>query len=126
MQPIKFGGLKKTTLPAKAAPKKPGTKSVFGAGADEDDDEAAAPLPPHLLGNKSKSKVSTATLSKAQKAKQAAELELDQSVYEYDEVYDNMKEGSRLAALEKKKESGERKVRSSLGDTADSACVPVR
>lgn len=108
MQPIKFGGLKKTALSSKAAPKKPGSTSVFGAGADDDDEPV--PLPPHLLGDSSKAKVSTATLNKAQKAKQAAELQMDQSVYEYDEVYDNMKEGSRLAALEKKKESGERKV----------------
>lgn len=35
-------------------------------------------------------------------------------MYEYDEVYDNMKEGSRMAEAAKKKDSGERKVRFTL------------
>lgn len=114
MQPIKFGGLKKVGLPPNKAAQKPKpARIVFG----EDEEDAALPAP---LGVASKSSsksplVSTASLSRAQKAKQAAELELDSSVYEYDEVYDNMKEGSRLAQLEKKKESGERKVSRSEG-----------
>lgn len=109
MQPVKLSfGIKKTGLAAKAAPKKSGA-SVFAA---EDDDEPVPSTSKLPTSNKpgQQPRVSTASLSKAQKAKQAADLLLDSTVYEYDEVYDNMKEGSRQAELEKKKDSGERKV----------------
>ncbi|ORY60411.1 coiled-coil domain-containing protein 55-domain containing protein [Leucosporidium creatinivorum] len=120
MQPVKLSfGIKKTGL-AKPAAKK-GTASVF-AGADDDDEPA--PSTSKLASTSSKSsqpRVSTATLSKAQKAKQAEELLLDSTVYEYDEVYDNMKEGSRQAELEKKKDAGDRKPKyiSRLMETAE-------
>lgn len=108
MQPVKLSfGIKKAGL-AKAAPKKAGS-SVFAAG-DDDEEEQPVPSTSKLTAAGNKPRVSTASLSKAQKAKQAADLLLDSTVYEYDEVFDQMKEGSRLAELEKKKESGERKV----------------
>jgi coiled-coil domain-containing protein 55 len=90
---------------SKPAVKKP-SASVFSQADDDEPVPSTSTLP-----STSRPKVSTATLSKAQKAKQAADLLLDSSVYEYDEVYDNMKEGSRVADLEKKKDAGERKVR---------------
>lgn len=108
MQPVKLSfGIKKAGS-AKAAPKKAGA-SVFAAG-DDDEEEQPVPSTSKLTAAGNKPRVSTASLSKAQKAKQAADLLLDSTVYEYDEVFDQMKEGSRLAELEKKKESGERKV----------------
>lgn len=121
--PIKlsFGGLKKPIInnnntKSFQPPKKLSTKPAFSF---TDADEDLPPAPPEPKASTSKlpigsvapqPKVSTATLSRQQKLKQAQDLELDKSVYEYDEVYDNMKEGSRLAELEKKKDSGERKV----------------
>lgn len=105
MQPVKLSfGIKKTGL-AKPAAKK-GTASVF-AGADEDDE----PAPSTSKLAQQQPRVSTASLSKAQKAKQAEEL-LDSTVYEYDEIFDRIKEGSRQAELEKKKDAGDRKVSS--------------
>lgn len=112
MQPVKLSfGIKKTGL-AKPAAKK-ATAFVFAAA--DDDDEPAPSTSKLASTNSNKSsqpRVSTASLSKAQKAKQAGELLLDRTVYEYDEVYDNMKEGSRQAELEKKKDAGDRKVSS--------------
>jgi len=112
---LSFGGAK---LPAKAGPKPnafgfppkkaaPST-SVFGH-QDDDDERTQTPIPSTSSAS-SKQKISTATLSRAQKAKQAEELLLDRTVYEYDEVYDNMKEGSRQAEQDKKKDAGDRKV----------------
>lgn len=91
--------------------KKPSRVSAFASQGEDDE-----PIPSTSnLAQKAQSKaagkgLSTATLSRQQKAKQAEDLALDSSVYEYDEVYDNMKEGGRLALLEKKKDAGERKV----------------
>lgn len=97
----------------KAAAVKPGFKpkpkpslSKPSAFSQADEDE---PLPTPSTSSLPRPKVSTATLSKAQKTKQAAELLQDQSVYEYDEVYDNMKAGGRAAELARKQDAGERK-----------------
>ncbi|GJN91156.1 hypothetical protein Rhopal_004174-T1 [Rhodotorula paludigena] len=115
-------GLNKAALP-RQAPKKPAKgKPVFG-GADDDDDEGGALPPAHLDTSRSKNRpaVSTASLSRAQKAKQQEELALDSSVYEYDEVWDNMKAAEKAAQSERKKESGERKPKyiSRLMETAE-------
>ncbi|CEQ41389.1 SPOSA6832_03080 [Sporobolomyces salmonicolor] len=114
-------GLNKAALP-RPAPKKASAqpkKSVFGGEDDDDDSPALSPSTSALLD--SRPKVSTATLTKAQKAKQQAELELDSTVYEYDEVYDNMKAGEMAAVAERKKESGDRKPKyiSRLMETAE-------
>lgn len=83
----------------------------------EDEDE---PIPStSTLPQNNRIKLSTASLSRQQKLKQAADLALDSSVYEYDEVYDNMKEGGRLAEVEKKKDAGERKVSKLTSQTSD-------
>lgn len=86
-------------------------RSAFGAGADDDDDEPLQ-LPAHLDTAKAKNRpgVSTATLSKAKRAQQQAEVELDKSVYEYDEVYDNMKAAQQSVQEARKQESTDRKV----------------
>lgn len=112
---LSFGGLKKPITKLVGTLKKPfNTKLSF----EDDDDEPVAStskLPTTTTAtaaSNSRIKISTSTLSRAQKAKQAADIELDSTIYEYDEVYDNMKEGSRLAEVEKKKDAGERKVSS--------------
>lgn len=96
-------GFKPKPKPSAASTKKP---AAFGAD-DDDDDLPSAPLP--STSTLPRSKISTASLSKAQKAKQAADLALDSSVYEYDAVYDNMKAGARAAAEARKLDAGERK-----------------
>lgn len=104
-------GLNKAQLPRQPVKRAVPGKSAFGAGADDDDDEPLQ-LPAHLDTAKAKSRpgVSTATLSKAKKAKQQAEVELDKSVYEYDEVYDNMKAAQQSVQEARKQESTDRKV----------------
>ncbi|GAA5878529.1 hypothetical protein JCM1840_005539 [Sporobolomyces johnsonii] len=113
-------GLNKAALP-RQAPKKPSAppNKFFGGGDDDDDDSAPSPSTSALVN--ARPKVSTATLTKAQKAKQQAELELDSTVYEYDEVYDNMKAGEMAAVAERKKDSGDRKPKyiSRLMETAE-------
>ncbi|GAA5988184.1 hypothetical protein JCM10908_002100 [Rhodotorula pacifica] len=88
----------------------PGKSAFGGAGADDDDDEPIQ-LPAHLDTARAKNRpgVSTATLSKAKKAQQQAEVELDKSVYEYDEVYDNMKAAEKSVQEARKQESADRK-----------------
>jgi hypothetical protein len=110
-------GLNKAALP-RVAPKKLPGKSLFSAGGDDDDDEPPPPPGSHLGG--SRPRVSTASLTKAQKAKQKAEVELNSSVYEYDEVYDNMKAAEKMAVDKRKHESSDLKVRPC------SLCEPVR
>ena len=115
--PLKLSfGLKQ---PTKLAPAKPKSKSssIKPArpllGHDDDDDDNIVPTDPSLsLASSSRPRVSTTTLPKAQKAKQAADLALDESVYEYDGVYDQMKQGALLASASKRQDAGERKVRS--------------
>ncbi|GAA5896452.1 hypothetical protein JCM6882_001017 [Rhodosporidiobolus microsporus] len=99
-------GLNKAALPRQPAKKQPG-KSLFGA-QDDDDDDAAPPPPSSTLAG-SRPRVSTATLTKAQKAKQKQEIEMDSSVFEYDEVYDNMKAAEKVAVEKRKEESTDRK-----------------
>lgn len=103
-------GLNKAQLP-RQPPKKPAAaKPIFG-GADDDDDAPAPPPGTDTTKSKQRPGVSTASLTKAQKKKQQEEVELDPSVFEYDEVYDNMKAAERIAKEERKKESSDRKVR---------------
>lgn len=96
--PIKLGLAK-----PKAAPAKVSRPSAFG---DDDDGPVRGPtastskLPPPA----------NATLSRAQKKAVDQAKELDASVYEYDEVYDYLKEGERQAEKERAKENAERKV----------------
>ncbi|KAK4702960.1 coiled-coil domain-containing protein 55, partial [Phenoliferia sp. Uapishka_3] len=107
---LSFGFKSATVKPGFKPKSKPSLSKppAFSLGGDDDDDAPAA-IPTPSTSSLPRPKVSTATLSKAQKAKQASELALDSSVYEYDEVYDNMKAGSRQAELDKKKDAGERK-----------------
>lgn len=109
-------GLNKAALPRHAvAAKAKGKARAFDAGDDSDDDDRLV-APPTAKG------VSNAKLTKAQKLKQQQELELDQSAYEYDEVYDAMKQGEKLALEQVKQESSDRKASpvllSSLGENA--------
>ncbi|GAA5881153.1 hypothetical protein JCM8547_005262 [Rhodosporidiobolus lusitaniae] len=101
-QKLSFG-LNKAALP-RVAPKKQQATSLFG---QQDDDDA--PAPPHQQLGGNRPRVSTATLTKAQKAKQKAEVELDSTLFEYDEVYDNMKAAEKQATEERKAESSDRK-----------------
>lgn len=112
--PVKLSfGLNKAQLPRQPVKRAVPGKSAFGLQPDDDDDDSLE-LPAHLDTAKAKNRpaISTATLTKAKRAQQQAELELDQSVYEYDEVYDNMKAAEKVAVDARKQESADRKVRS--------------
>ncbi|KAL8292440.1 hypothetical protein RQP46_001052 [Phenoliferia psychrophenolica] len=103
-------GFKAATIKPGFKPKpKPAAPKASLFSQPDDDDPAPAPVP--STSSLPRPKVSTATLSKAQKAKQAADLALDSSIYEYDEVFDKMKTGEREAELAKKKDAGDRKPR---------------
>ena len=97
-------GLNKAALPRQAIPPKKGKAKAFQSFGSDDEEEAPTPPPPTAKG------VSTSRLSKQQRLKQEQELELDKSAYEYDEVYDAMKQGEKLALESIKKESTDRKV----------------
>ncbi|GAA5890723.1 hypothetical protein JCM8208_004974 [Rhodotorula glutinis] len=114
-------GLNKNAL-SRQAPKKPPPASrarpVFGG---DDDDEAPPPAPLDTSRATNRPAVSTATLSRQQKAKQQAELALDSSVFEYDEVYDNMKAAEKSAQAKRKDDGADRKPKyvSKLMETAE-------
>ncbi|BGP00136.1 hypothetical protein RTG_00090 [Rhodotorula toruloides ATCC 204091] len=101
-------GLNKAQLPRQPLKKPAAAKPIFG-GADNDDDAPTPPPGTDTSKSKQRPGVSTASLTKAQKKKQQQEVELDPSVFEYDEVYDNMKAAERVAKEERKKESSDRK-----------------
>ncbi|KAM0752282.1 hypothetical protein T439DRAFT_324354 [Meredithblackwellia eburnea MCA 4105] len=131
-QKLSFGFNKPASNSASLAPKKTfklataaskPKPSAFGALNDDDDDDQP-PKPStskHLQNQQKGPRVSTASLTKAQKAKQAADIALDSSVYEYDEVYDKMKAGERMAEQERKKEAGDRQPKyiNKLMETAE-------
>ena len=103
---LSFGFKAATIKPGfKPKPKLSAPKASLFSQPDEDD----APAPVPSTSTLPRTKVSTATLSKAQKAKQASDLALDSSIYEYDAVFDQMKAGSREAELARKQDAGERK-----------------
>ena len=107
---LSIGGLKKPTIKkglGAAGPAKKAVKpSAFAAGSDEEDNNL-----PIASGSKAKPAVQVnAPLSRAEKQRVKEAEALDATVYEYDEVYDNMKAGERQVELDRKKESQERKV----------------
>lgn len=129
MQPIRLslGGSKAsgsgTKLSLKSKSAKSAVKpSVFGQqGTQEDDDDDDDEDDRNAAGGqagkgKSKAKpgappsAAATTLSRKERLQREEQLKLDQTVFEYDEVYDNMKAGERQAELEKRKEAGDRKV----------------
>jgi hypothetical protein len=112
----------KLSLGGKAALPKPSSKpaqpaNAFAAlGDDEDKVPSTSKRPPAPFAQ------NAAVLSRAQKLKLAEAQTLDASVYEYDEVYDSMKEGERKALEARQEQDAERKVRS-LSLTADRGLV---
>ncbi|GAA5936510.1 nuclear speckle splicing regulatory family 1 protein [Sporobolomyces koalae] len=130
MNPPKLSfGLNKAALP-RVAPKPSkldpkgkgkGKANALAFGQDDDDEDEQSNLAPPRTTRTGPGGVSTARLSKAQREKQARELELDQSAYEYDEVYDQMKLGEKQAQAVLKAESSDRKPKyiSKLMETAE-------
>ncbi|SGY13569.1 BQ5605_C010g05895 [Microbotryum silenes-dioicae] len=122
----KGGATKKLSLTSKPLPKK---KNAFGTAIGQDDsddsDEATAPIASTSKATAGRPMVAqppaNTKLSRAQKQKQEEQLALDATVFEYDEVFDQMKEASKVALLDKKKESAERKPKyiSRLLETAE-------
>ncbi|KAF5358345.1 hypothetical protein D9756_001547 [Leucocoprinus leucothites] len=86
--------------------------SAFGNGDDNDDTNDT---PSTLLSSDGKTSVNKVTLaqnmqsSKAMKKKMEAEKQVDDTVYEYDEIWDKMQEAKLKAKATKEQESKERK-----------------
>jgi coiled-coil domain-containing protein 55 len=86
--------------------------SAFG-NADDDD---AIDSPSTLPSSSSKASVKKAVLpqnvktSKTMRKKMEAEKQVDETVYEYDEIWDKMQEAKLKAKMAKESESKERKV----------------
>ncbi|KAK4057276.1 hypothetical protein OIO90_001773 [Microbotryomycetes sp. JL221] len=119
-------GFKLTNTPSAKAKAKATTKTAFGGHDDDDDNnvQKAKSSTSQRLKPGAKPVVVAQTsdkLTKRQQQLQQQQLELDATVYEYDTVYDSMKQGERLALDERKKEAGERKPKyiSGLLETAE-------
>lgn len=109
----------------KAPASKPTSANLFG-GDDEDDDESGPLTTPitamkgrsSKLAGSSKTESGTikqnATLSRAQRKLQEEALKLDQTVFEYDEVWDGMQNAREKVKEAKETEAGKRDVSSSL------------
>jgi hypothetical protein len=86
--------------------------SAFGHGDDDDAIDSPSTLP----SSSSKPSVNKVVLAqnvhapKAMKKKMEAEKQVDETVYEYDEVWDKMQEAKLKAKMAKESESKERKV----------------
>lgn len=101
-------------LMAKSKAKQPPSKAPPAALFNDEDEDEDKPSsgPPDLLVGSSKKKApvtQTAQLSRAERRAQAAAQAIDQSIFDYDSHYEQMKAAERVAEEVKKKESEERK-----------------
>ncbi|ADV24869.1 hypothetical protein I305_02141 [Cryptococcus gattii E566] len=101
-------------LMAKSKAKQPPSKAPPAALFDEEDeeDDKQSSAPPDILAGPSKKRApvtQAAQLSRAERRAQAAAQAIDQSIFDYDSHYEQMKAAERVAEETKKKESEERK-----------------
>lgn len=101
-------------LMAKSKAKQPPSKAPSAALFDEEDEEEdkASSAPPDILAGPSKKRApvtQAAQLSRSERRAQAAAQAIDQSIFDYDSHYEQMKAAERVAEEAKKKESEERK-----------------
>jgi len=113
MKPFSF------SLPkAKAAAPSPPPKPAVAFSALDDDTLDAAPTSSadnkSVQVNKRLAVQTSSSISRATKRKLEEERKVDKTVFEYDEVYDRMKEAEQRAKERREVEAQERKVRSSL------------
>jgi coiled-coil domain-containing protein 55 len=110
--PVKLSFGAKVALPKKQTAKVVKPANAFSAIADEEDDDKASSSDkkPSTSQRPQAPFAQNAVTSRSQKLKQAEAQALDASVYEYDEVYDNMKEGERKALEARKQEDAGRKA----------------
>jgi Coiled-coil domain-containing protein 55 (DUF2040) len=107
----------KVSLGGKAALPKPGSQKARPANAlaalgdDEDKTPSTSKGPPMPLNS---------TLSRSQKLQLSKAQAFDASVYEYDEVYDSMKQGQKKALEARQLQDAERKVGPSASATPES------
>lgn len=97
---------------ASAPPPVTSRPSAFGNGDDDDSADTPSILPPSD-GKTPANKVVLAQnmqVSKAMKKRMEAEKQVDETVYEYDEVWDKMQQAKLKAKMAKEQESKERKV----------------
>jgi hypothetical protein len=107
----------------KAVAGKPPAASLFGGDDDEDEDAVRRPskVPSIAKVSDSNDKPATgmvkpnATMSRAQKKLQEEALKLDQTVFEYDEVWDGMQNAREKVKEAKESEAGKRDVSGHVG-----------
>lgn len=95
---------------AKQTPSKAPPAALFDDEDEEEDKPSTGPL--DILAGPSKKRapaVQAAQLSRAERRAQAAAQAVDQSIFDYDSHYEQMKAAERVAEEVKKKESEERK-----------------
>jgi len=113
---VSFSLTKKPETPSPFQLKKPSAPtqkpSLFNADDDDDDDEDS--LVPDSKTNKKNGigiQTVSAESSKAQKKRELAEMDVDSTVYQYDEIWDKIQVAKQKVKETKMAESKERKVR---------------
>ena len=108
----------------KSKPTTSTTPKAFSFGDDDDDDESSSALPPSLAGPSRVTPKNNALIKQnASLGRQAKKIQeeakkVDQTVFEYDEVWDGMQNARQQAKQVKDEEAAERKVSAeSTGDT---------
>ncbi|KAK4051400.1 hypothetical protein OIV83_002884 [Microbotryomycetes sp. JL201] len=115
--PSTSGGIKPLTLkPAKPSARASTKTNAFGGDDDDDEDNGSKGMPSASALKKQSSAPPVVValkgdkLTKRERELQQQQLALDETVYEYDEVYDSMKQGERIAQEQRKQEASERKA----------------
>ena len=110
---VSFSLAKKAETPSSFQLKKPPAPaqkpSLFNA--DDDDEDSLAPDPNASKKNGIGIQTVSAETSKAQKKRELAEMAVDSTVYQYDEVWDKLQVAKQKVKEAKMTESKERKVR---------------
>ena len=114
---VSFSLAKKPETPSSFQFKKPSAPAqkplLFNAGDDDGDDGEDSLVPDSKTSKKNGIGIQTvsAETSKAQKKRELAEMAVDSTVYQYDEVWERMQVAKQKVKEAKMAESKERKVR---------------
>ena len=130
---VSFSLSKKPETPSPFQPKKPSAPaqkpSLFNADDDDDDGDLLAPKPKTNRNNGIGTQTLSAETSKAQKKRELAEMAVDSTVYQYDEVWEKLQVAKQKVKEAKLAESKEHKVRQPaptprIQESADGTVVP--
>ncbi|KAG0145378.1 hypothetical protein CROQUDRAFT_671761 [Cronartium quercuum f. sp. fusiforme G11] len=105
--PAKSATSKAHSNPTQSPAKRITTPKVFGE--DDDQDQELIPIPGRSANKLGSVRSGTGKLSRQQKQKQEEAAKLDPTVFEYDQVYDDMKQAERQSKLTKEQSGAQRK-----------------